>query len=383
MAIEYNGNLVTNGLVCLIDPANPKSYSVNVHPKPLDLFRWVNSTSGSNCVLSRETNYTSPAGGYPLKMVQSGTDAYTPTYNTSTWNLAPAVQGETWTVSVWIMASAAVTIEGAWIGEANSTGVYLGGGGSPNVAVQPYTWTRISGTYTLTNASTAYVQTRLDGVNASANVTIWWDGLQLERNSSRSAFNPNTNLNGVTVNDISGNGYNFTMVNKPTYSSVNGGVLTTNGSSSYLFNSALNLSSGASTVFGAARYVTVGDGRMINGYNNNWLMGHWRNTTLNYYSAGWVTATGNGPGDTNWRTYAAVCDTVNTSGYALYANGQNVIGPATGGTQGPNGICIGRYNQSASEYANGQFGFLAVYNRQLTAEEIAQNHNAIKGRYSL
>lgn len=382
MAIEYNSNLVTDGLVCLIDPANPKSYSVNVHPKATDIFAWINSTTGNNCTLSRETTLTSPANGTPLKMVQFGTDAYTATYSNPTFNLAPAAQGETWTVSVWVMASAAVQIEGPWVAEANSSGSYLGGGGSPFPTLSPYTWVRVSGTYTISNANTAYVQVRLDGVQASTNVTIWWDGLQLERSSSRSTFNPRCNTNGNQIYDITGNGYNFTLVNKPTYSTVNKGVLATNGSNQYLYNSALNLSANGFTVMGAARYTSVG-GRLINAWGNNWLMGHWGGTTENYYAVGWVTGSSAGPGDTNWRTYAAMGDTLNSSGYALYVNGALNTGPTSGGTAGPNGIIFGASTGAGGEFGAGHLGFLAVYNRKLLTAEVLQNHNAIKGRYSL
>jgi len=126
MGVSYNPQIATNGLVLCLDAANPKSYSPNVHPKPLDLYSWVNTATGNNCTLSVDTTTTSPVGNInrPLKMVQTGNDTYTPTYNAATWNLAPAVAGQTWTVSVWVKASVAMSIEGCWIAEHSAAGGY-------------------------------------------------------------------------------------------------------------------------------------------------------------------------------------------------------------------------------------------------------------------
>lgn len=185
---------------------------------------------------------------------------------------------------------------------------------------------------------------------------------------------------GTTIYDLCKN-YNGTLVNGPTFSTANGGVIVFDGLDDYLYNSAINYSSGTSTVIGAARYSGATRGRMINAFTNNWLMGHWSNSVANYYAEGWVSSAGAGGSDTNWRIYAATGNSAADS-WSLYINGViNVSNNA--GSQGPNGIAIGRQGFNTSEYSTGEFSFLMVYNRVLSASEILQNHNALKGRFLL
>ena len=205
---------------------------------------------------------------------------------------------------------------------------------------------------------------------------ILTDGLVLCWDISNPKSYPGT---GATVYDLCGN-YNGTLVNSPTFSTSNNGILTFNGSTSYLQNTSINFSTTNCTVIGAAKYNGT-NGRMINATNNNWLMGHWSNSVANYYAEGWVTSAGAGGSDNNWRIYAT---TNNYSGdsWGFYINGQlNTSNNA--GAQGPNGIGVGRYAPSNSEYSNGSFSFVMVYNRILTSNEILQNHNALKGRFLL
>lgn len=185
---------------------------------------------------------------------------------------------------------------------------------------------------------------------------------------------------GTSWFDLSGNGNTGTLVNGPTYSSTNGGVIILDGINDHI-NISLNLTNQNYTVMGAARYVAVG-GRTFSGQSNNWLMGHWSSSTQNHYAEGWVSDVQSGPGDTNWRLYTT---TGNFSGdsYALYVNGALSAGPNTGGSNGPNGFSIGRYAPGNSEYSNSHISFLICYNRILTADEITQNYNALKLRYGL
>jgi hypothetical protein len=137
------------------------------------------------------------------------------------------------------------------------------------------------------------------------------------------------------------------------------------------------------TVMGAARYNGGTRGRMINSYFNNWLMGHWGTTTQNYYAEGWVSIPGSGPSDTNWRIYSALGD-VSGDSYSLYVNNSLSSGPNNGGAQGPYGISIGASGGSpGSEPSTGEFSFVLMYNRVLTAAEMTQNYNFFKGRFGL
>ena len=125
MSTVNNGpQIVRSGLVLGLDASNMRSYSPNVMPNPTDIFAWCGS-SGVNCTLSRDSTMTRQYGSIPLKMVVSANDPNMSTYNSPTWNLAPAATGQTWTVSVYVKASVATNVEGPVIFECNSSGTYL------------------------------------------------------------------------------------------------------------------------------------------------------------------------------------------------------------------------------------------------------------------
>jgi hypothetical protein len=187
---------------------------------------------------------------------------------------------------------------------------------------------------------------------------------------------------GTTIYDLSGNGNNGSLVNGVGYNQTNGGVLTFDGVDDYVISYNPNLSNTTSTVMGAARYSGATRGRMINSTDVNWLMGHWSNSTENYYAEGWVTPVGIGNSDTNWRIYAALGDQP-TDNYSLYVN-NSVTATSNAGSSGPDGISIGAQTfGGTSEFSTGQFSFVLVYNRVLTAAEMTQNYNYFKGRFGL
>jgi hypothetical protein len=221
-----------------------------------------------------------------------------------------------------------------------------------------------------------------NGTGVAYDITIRFAAPQLERGSSSSPYYPTTGTaknRGTTWIDLTGNGNNGTLVNGATYSSANGGVIALDGVNDYI-DVPINLTNTNYTIMGAARYVVVG-GRTFSGKINNWLMGHWGNTTRNHYAEGWVSSVANGEVDTNWRIYAA---TGNYSGdsWAQYVNGALDSGPNNSGLTGPNGFAIGSA-QASSEFSNSHISNLIVYNRVLTSSEIQQNFNALRRRLGI
>jgi hypothetical protein len=179
---------------------------------------------------------------------------------------------------------------------------------------------------------------------------------------------------GTTWYNLASNLYNATLTGNPTNSN---GVFQFNGSN-YAQVSSINLSSGAYTVMGAARYSGATRGRMINAISNNWLMGQWGNSVGNYYAEGWVSAVGAGGSDTTWRIYAATGNTA-TDTWELYINGV-LSASNSNGSAGPNGIQV---PQASGEQSIGECGFILAYNRVLTAEEVSQNFNAFRSRFGI
>jgi len=190
---------------------------------------------------------------------------------------------------------------------------------------------------------------------------------------------------GTTVFDLSGNGNNGTITGGVTYNAATfNGVLTLNGTTGYISSTTPNLTSTNYTMMGAARYNGSTRGRMIGAYGGNWLLGHWNNGVANYYAEGWVSSavSSQGGSDTLWRIYAGTGNIAGDS-YSFYVNNILTNGPNNGGSAGPNGITVGRWSFNNTEYSTGDFSFLLLYNRILSASEISQNYNAQKSRFGL
>lgn len=185
---------------------------------------------------------------------------------------------------------------------------------------------------------------------------------------------------GATWYDLSGNGYNGTIVGTVPHG--NGVFTLPKTVGNYINVTGINLSTTNHTIMGASRYVTLG-GRVFSGGANNWLMGHWSNSTMKYYANGWVTDTsGTEQSDTKWRIYAGLGN-YSSDLWTFYVNGELDTGPNGGGVNGPNQFSIGRYYGSNGEYSNAQIGFLLAYNRVLQDWEIKQNYNMFRGRFGL
>jgi hypothetical protein len=349
---------------------------------------------------------SSPVGNTPLKMVQTGNDPFTNSYSSGVgaWKLAPAAAGQTWTVSVWVKASQVIQVEGCWVAEQDAAGNYLAGGGSPNVTIGT-TWTRISGTYTLVNALTAFVGLRLDGTQSGgAGVTLWWDGLQLERASLASTFNSKTNINGNTWYDLSGKNNNVTLYNNPVFSN---NKLTFNGSNQYgRTSSTLNLTPYSSITTLVGMRTTSAVSGMLFEHTANWNSNA-GGFGLNPHSNGSGQAvdlhhTNHNTGSarnyqyaigTNWNVHGNVFSrVVDTSGRIAYGNGAQLPFSTTGGygtdNASPAGSFATDYFYIASRGGTGSFlpceiSFIIIYGRKLSNTEISQHFAAHRSRYGI
>lgn len=179
---------------------------------------------------------------------------------------------------------------------------------------------------------------------------------------------------GSTIYDISGNGNNGTITGTI---SLSAGAFTFTTGGNYV-TTTLNLASGEYTVIASSRWTGGSNGRIITSYSNNWLLGHWSNSSENHYAEGWVTNVSTGASDTNWRILAASGST-NTDSWQMYVNGVQTFSNSNG-SAGPNRPGINCYT---SEYSNGQCGVFLVYNRVLTSIEVYQVYQALRGRYSI
>jgi len=203
------------------------------------------------------------------------------------------------------------------------------------------------------------------------------DGLIIYMDSTEAASYPGSGT--AIYNLVPGQPYTGSLENGVTYSS--GYLNTAKASSQYIQINAPNYTSQTNTVMGATRYTSgTSNGRMMSSNVNNWLLGHWGNSTINYYAEGTVYGVAGGPNDTSWRIYTGRGN-LSTDTWALYVNA-SLIAENTNGTAGPNGLVVGRAG-NGSEYSDGQFCFIMLYNKVLSDAEILQNYNALKSKVGL
>jgi hypothetical protein len=210
---------------------------------------------------------------------------------------------------------------------------------------------------------------------------------------SLEAFNPSSySGSGTTWHDLSGNGFNATLVNGPTFSTDGGGSIVLDGSNDYI-----SLSTNG---FGAASFSlewwikkTAGD---TDGYihvtdsSDNPETRFYMSTT-NFgaivYDAGayrWNTTTATITTDT-W--YHAVA-TVTNGSQKFYVNSVETAtnsGFYDGSSNGSIGEhTIGTYNRPGAGYGGYWAGRIAAYRyytKVLTPQEVIQNYNARKWRF--
>jgi hypothetical protein len=207
------------------------------------------------------------------------------------------------------------------------------------------------------------------------------NGLIIYMDATDAASYPGT---GTSIfNLVAGQVYTGSLVNSPTYKD---NYIQLNGTNQYISIPFPGYTSGTATYMGATRYAdTSGNGRMFSGgvSGNNWLLGHFQNSTLNYFAAGTITGIPGGPNDTNFRIYTGTSNTT-TDRYDFYVNGVNSVTSSAAGSTGLNTpLNVGRQGENNTEYSSGSFAFVLIYNRVLSPAEVTQNYDALKSKVGL
>lgn len=388
MSTVNNGpQIVRNGLISDLDAGYMRSYSPNVMPNPTDIFAWCGGAGVNACTISRDATMSRQYGSIPLKMVISGTDPYIASYASSAWNLAPAANGQTWTVSVYAKASTATTGELFFFG-ADSSGNYGGAGtygGSVTVNIGT-SWTRVSASFTISGVNVAYAQTRLDGTQAGgAGITIWWDGLQVERASSATPFNPYYFGNTVWK-DVSGNNRTATLTNGPLFNSSNGGNIIFDGVDDYVITPSGGSYSEYTFMFFCKWITDTANGSRIFGCDGfgTYTIFTPSNVAFHYNQAAGsstVLSSGVNVGLGTWCHVAVTVSTLSSSA-RIYINGSLTNATSTIPYVNLSGnLFIGA--QYTNLLANCNIALFQLYNRVLSATEISQNFQTDKTRFGL
>jgi hypothetical protein len=205
-----------------------------------------------------------------------------------------------------------------------------------------------------------------------------------------------------TIFDLSGNGYNGTLTNGPTFNSSNNGGIVFDGTNDYISCGNLSTLNNMSISMWVKVLSNAGNYKAFAGasgagidYNSgfNIDMQSSSQTSFNRCSIeGGFLAAGGG---TNFMTtsvpfgdWANICFSISATYIQFYLNGSAQFGTArlnnASSTIGMNNLVVGArpYNLPNTS-VNANIASTAIYNRAVTAEEVRQNYNALKGRFGL
>jgi hypothetical protein len=195
---------------------------------------------------------------------------------------------------------------------------------------------------------------------------------------------------GTSWYDLSGNGNTGTLVNGPTFSSLNGGSVVFDGTNDCVtlaINSLFNFGTGDFSIFCWIKSSKVSDYSTIFALDDGAL-----GTGILFYIAvttgvfrTWVANvaqnTAASIANGNWN-YVGITRSSGT--VYQYINGVQVGSFASAGSVRTNQIPrFGNYDSSNSYMYQGNIAMSQIYNRALTAAEVLQNFNVTRARFGL
>ena len=206
------------------------------------------------------------------------------------------------------------------------------------------------------------------------------DGLVLYIDAANPKSYPGS---GTTWSDLAGSN-NGTLTNGPTFDSGNGGSISFDGSNDYIDNILIQ-SSSAMTWEAVVYPESLSRNVFLNGFNPRISL---RNYQINLYHTkpdrdGDIGFTYNFQGG---RYYHIVVTYDSSNGYRGYVNAEEktrtIAGNGAAGKPEFNSTKVG-ISAGSEGYFDGKIPLVKIYNKALTAAEIQQNYNALKGRFGL
>jgi hypothetical protein len=195
---------------------------------------------------------------------------------------------------------------------------------------------------------------------------------------------------GTTWTDLSGNGYNGTLVNGPTYNSANNGYLIFNGSNQNVTIPNASIPTGNLLSFCVWNYgittqqSSVVESRDVNGTRTLNIHLPWSDGTV-YFDCGGDRLS-KAASNANYQGWHYWCFTKNVSTGQMkifldgvaWANSTGNVGSINATTAAR--LCSYAINTT---YHNAYIGNVKIYNRALSTAEILQNYNIQKSRFGL
>lgn len=225
--------------------------------------------------------------------------------------------------------------------------------------------------------------TQLNGFEAERSIVS--AGLILELDAGNTGSYPGT---GTTWTDLSGNGKNGTLVNSPTFATTGGGIINYAGTArvstaltvgaTYSMSVWFRLTSVTNGSFGAllgvyqSKYqcmIMDGSLSLVRVYVENQADG-------DAFDSSTISAN-------TFYNYVLVREgDSTTNGYKLYVNG-SLTGSRTTLTRASTDFVYVGGRPDATQTPPGGISCAHIYNRALTAAEIQQNFNALRGRFGI
>ena len=183
---------------------------------------------------------------------------------------------------------------------------------------------------------------------------------------------------GTTWYDVSGNSYNGTLTNGPTYSTTNGGSIVFDGSDDYVTTSFATTSGQAVSYCGWV-YSTESTATYRNFIDSITArpMIWWNNSGQIEFDASYYTTT------TVYRNqwvYVSLSKPSGNSSASYYVNGVLV---GTGPAYTTPALTPTLFNRGTGQTWKGNGAIVQIYNVALSAAQVLQNYNVTKGRFGL
>lgn len=209
------------------------------------------------------------------------------------------------------------------------------------------------------------------------------DGLRLYYDAGNRKSYPGS---GATWYDLSGNGYNGTLLNNPTYSDNNGGYIYFDGYDDNVDTgktaSQLGIYDTSYTTWAACYFRSVTNDNMIYGTNQpNARQGmHLGVRNGNWYFGHYASDASGGTASTN--TWYVITWVFDGSTARIYVNGVLTVSGNISSFIGTTNILMsGSWGYPTSSNTNIAIG--AIYNRAFNQTEVFQNFDAVRTRFGL
>ncbi len=131
------------------------------------------------------------------------------------------------------------------------------------------------------------------------------------------------------------------------------------------------------SIFYVARQLGTANQRILNGLNNNWLLGWWGGAMDQAYFQGWISPSGSPSTDTAWHLYEVVDDGGTAS---IYSHG-SLLFTSTSNLAAPNGLALTCSGGGTSECSDAQFAELVVYGTALPASQRMEVENYLTSKF--